>query len=848
MPKPSSRSALARYNAKRDFKRTAEPRGRPGPRRAGGLRFVVQKHDARRLHYDLRLELGGVFKSWAVTRGPSLDPGDKRLAVEVEDHPLDYGRFEGTIPEGEYGGGTVQLWDRGTWTPSDDDPAAALKRGKLEFALEGERLAGGWVLVRMRPRGGKERRVNWLLIKRDDASARAGDGDRLLAVDRSIASGRRMAEIAAGAATPKPGPRSSGRRHGAPPAMPAFVAPQLCTPVDRPPEAAGWGHEIKFDGYRMLLRVAGGRARLSTRSGLDWTRKFVAIAHAAAALPDAMVDGEIVALDRDGTPDFAALQAAISERRTDALTFFAFDLLWLDGEDLRAQTLAARKRRLRGLLARGDAANLRYVEHFESAGEAVLSSACRLALEGIVSKRLDAPYRSGRTKSWTKAKCRAGHEVVVGAWAESAGRLRSLLVGVHRGRHFVYVGRVGTGYSSAVATGLVKQLRGLARKTSPFTGENAPRGDATIHWVHPRLVAEIEFGGWTGAGMVRQAAFKGVRRDKPADAVEAETPVRAADVAVAAPAPRPRRAATAEVMGVPISNPHKVLWPSHDGEPAHTKIELARYYESIGAWMLPHIEGRPCSIVRAPDGIDGPRFFQRHAMAGTSSLLKLVRIAGDRKPYLGVDRIEALAALAQAAAIEIHPSNCAPGRPEQPGRLVFDLDPAPDVAFGKVIEAAREIRQRLDSLGLHAFCRTSGGKGLHVVTPVSADGLRWSDAKTFARELCARMAEDSPERFVVTMSKAARRGRIFLDYLRNDRLSTAIAPMSLRARPGATVAMPVAWRALERRFEPGRFNIRTAAKLLEKRDPWSDYAAAQASLRGAVEKLVSHSGRRRSRS
>ena len=849
----SAKSRLAKYRAKRDFAKTSEPAGKKAGPSSSKLRFVIQRHDATRLHYDFRLELDGVFKSWAVTRGPSLDPHDKRLAVEVEDHPLDYGDFEGTIPKGQYGGGTVQLWDRGYWIP-EGDPHDGLKRGDLKFSLEGERLQGGWVLVRMKNdrMGGK--RTNWLLIKHRDDAAREGDGDALLKDPKSIASGRSLDAIAAGkgkAPTPfitrKPtaagavwGSKSVKKpaKSSTTTAMPRFIEPQLCKLVERATSEPGWAHEVKFDGYRMQLRVENGDAQLRTRKGLDWTAKFAGIAEAASALPDCLLDGEVVALDKHGAPDFAALQAALSDHKTDELIFFAFDLLFIEGDDLRELPLRDRKARLKALLAKSKLPpTLRYVDHFETAGDAVLQSACRMHLEGIVSKRLDAPYKSGRGMDWTKAKCRGGHEVVIGGWTSEGGRLRSLLAGVHRGKKLVYVGRVGTGFAAETVRRVLPRLKEVESKTSPFAAGASPPKEANMHWARPDLVAEIEFAGWTGAGMVRQAAFKGLREDKPADEVEAEKPAKAAKTKVARPEPKAAGGAVV-VMGVSISNPDKPLWPDED--PPVTKGDLARYYEAVGDWMIDHIKGRPCSIVRTPDGIGGEKFFQRHAMPGSSNLLELVTVSGDRKPYLQIDRVEGLAAVAQLGAVELHPWNCQPGDPDLPGRLVFDLDPAPDVPFGRVIEAAVELRKRLESFGLTGFCKTTGGKGLHVVTALAPDKKSpdWSAAKTFAQEVCRRLAADQPDRFIMTMAKKDRGGRIFLDYLRNDRMATAVAPLSPRAREGATVSMPVDWPQVRAGLDPKKFTVRTAPALLRKNRPWKDYAKSAKPLRQAIEQLL----------
>ncbi|MDB5454985.1 MAG: ligase, partial [Caulobacter sp.] len=867
---------LAAYRAKRDFKTTAEPSGDRAVAPAPRARFVIQKHAATRLHYDFRLEVDGVLKSWAVTRGPSLDPADKRLAVEVEDHPLDYGDFEGTIPKGQYGGGTVQLWDRGYWAPEPgfEDLAKALKKGELKFVLEGERLHGSWVLVRMaRDRdsknGGGGKRNNWLLIKHKDAAARPGDGEALLKEDRSVASGRSMAQIEAGeGAGPEPfilrrkgeadavwtsrtaAQRAAGQKEALETAkaqlfspapakaaaskskaatvksLPAFVEPQLCKSLDRPPAGPGWAHEIKFDGYRVQLRIAGGKATLRTRKGLDWSGKFPAIIAAARGLPDAILDGEVVALDAAGQPDFAGLQAALSEEATDDLIFFVFDLLFEDDQDLRPLPLRQRKARLKAMLdAAGERPNLRYVDHFETAGDAVLLSACKLELEGVISKRLDAPYRSGRSDTWTKAKCRAGHEVVIGGYTTTGSAFRSLIAGVMRDGKLVHVGRIGTGFGKDKVGRLLPRLKALETDASPFEGKAAPRKAANMHWVKPQLVAEIEYAGFTGDGSIRQASFKGLREDKPAEEVVAETPAPAESVELATPTPRaaPAKTLTAKgsavVMDVPLSKPDKALWPDGgDGAPV-TKLDLAQYFEAVADWMLPHLKGRPCSLIRVPDGIDGERFFQRHAMRGMSSLIDLVTVSGDHQPYVQIDRREALAAAAQIGAAELHPWNCQPGDPEVAGRLVFDLDPAPELGFEAVIEAAREVRDRLEDLGLTPFCKTTGGKGLHVVTPLS-DKVAWPAAKAFAKEVCARMAADAPDRYLISMAKKDRADRIFLDYLRNDRMSTAVAVLSPRARPGAPVSMPLTWTQVKAGLDPHRFTIRTAPALLAKTTAW----------------------------
>ena len=866
---------LAKYQEMRNFARTAEPSGKDAkvvPSKA--LRFVIQKHAASHLHFDLRLEYEGTFRSWAVPKGPSLAPKERRLAMEVEDHPLDYGDFEGTIPKGQYGGGTVMLWDRGFWAPEKgfEKIGAALAKGELKFVMEGERMHGSFVLVRTK-RDSKGR-ASWILIKHRDEAAVEDNAGGPSESDRSVASGRTMEEIAQGAgASPTPFMTAKAGEAGAVwrsnraedealprtaraaseaktkpkaktvDALPGFIEPQLCRLLDKPPVGAAWAHEIKFDGYRMQLRTQGGKATLLTRKGLDWSARYPEIAKAGAALPDGIIDGEVVALDHTGAPDFAALQAAVADRTTKNLVFYAFDYLFAGLEDLRDLQLRDRKARLERLLAKGPT-NIRYVDHFITAGDAVLLSACRMDLEGIVSKNLNAPYRSGKGDDWTKSKCRAGHEVVIGGWTTTGAAFRSLIAGVNKDGELIHVGRIGTGFGKGKVESLLPKLKALEIEKSPFSGKGAPRKAADIHWVKPALVAEIEYAGFTADGQIRQAAFKGLREDKPAGEVEAETPasptstplskLRPSTVHVSSVAAK----SSAVILGVTLSNASKALWPDANDDKPVTKLDLAQYYEAVGGWMIDHIRGRPCSMIRMPDGIQGDQqFFQRHSGKGQSALISEVEVWGDRKPYLQFDRVEALVAAAQVGALELHPWNCEPFSPEQPGRLVFDLDPAPDVAFEAVIESAREVRDRLQDLGLVSFCKTTGGKGLHVVTPLDGQGVDWSTAKAFARDVCKVMAADAPDRYLITMAKKDRTGRIFLDYLRNDRMATAVSPLSPRGRSGAPISMPLNWGQVKRGLDPAKFTLRTAPNLVRKMTAWDDYCDGERPLAAAIRRL-----------
>ncbi len=859
-----AKGELKTYQAKRRFGETPEPKGKKGKARKAGGAYLIQRHAATRLHWDFRIEVDGVLKSWAVTKAPSRDPSVKRLAVEVEDHPLDYGGFEGTIPSGNYGAGTVQMWDRGTWEPQHPETLSDdWARGSIKMTLAGERLQGGWALVRLKSdRGKPSKRANWLLIKEKDEHAVPGEGDANLEIDASVTTGRSLAEIAEGkrqwtSSKPvakkgpkKPEPRAREAKLAKPP---AFTPIQLCKVADHPPGGAGWAHEIKFDGYRVQIATGGGEARVYTRRGHDWSAKFPELAADAAVWPDGVVDGEVCALDADHMPNFSALQAAIADGKTADLVYFAFDLLAEGTEDLRGLPLSHRKARLQAHLDRVPKAagkRVRYVDHFATTGQAVLDSACRMDLEGVISKKLDAPYVAGRSSTWLKSKCRGGDEVVIGGWSSEGGtRFRSLLVGVREEGGLRSLGRVGTGYSAAVMKTLMPALKKAASDDNPFAGKGAPRGGKDVHWLKPVLVAEIAHGGYTESGTLRHAAFKGLREDKPAAEVteRPQAPAKTGKTAGAPglhvpgePAPKAGKKVRLIVSGVAISNPDKVLWRAHDGAPAITKADLVRYYEMAAERILPHVHDRPTSIIRAPDGITGQKFFQRHAMPGSNPRLRLIDVH-ERAPYVAVADVGGLVAIGQSGGLELHPWGCAPDDPETPEQITFDLDPDEGLDFADVIVAAKVMKQELEALGLNPFVKTTGGKGLHVVVPIRSDArsrIEWDQCKAFAKAVSERVRAAQPDRFTTTLAKKARGGKIFLDYLRNGRMATAVAPWSPRARPGAGIAFPLSWGQVKTGLDPRAFTLLDAPTLLKKPDPWSDFRAGAVSLRPVLKKVL----------
>ena len=782
---------LATYNAKRDFTRTSEPRGEIAPE--PGHRFVVQKHAATRLHWDLRLEVDGVFKSWAVTRGPSLDPEEKRLAVRTEDHPLSYGDFEGTIPEGEYGGGTVMLWDKGSWRPVPGKSAKDLDKGHLHFILDGDRMKGEWLLVRMKPRP-KEKNENWLLRK--VADGQAGGGDML--VDQaltSVTTGRSMDEITRG----RPGRRQKAKspKSGKPP---RFRRPQLATLTDHVPAGSGWIHEVKYDGYRCLLAIGGGEARAYTRTGLDWSDRFAEIVAEARAIPvkSALIDGEIVWLDKAGRPDFSGLQDSLKHGKG-GLILFAFDLLERDGADLTGLPNIVRKERLAELIGDRKGA-IQYAEHIVGAGEKLFEAMCAAGYEGIVSKQADGRYESRRTQRWLKVKCINRSEFVIIGWTPSTSRtrsLRSLLLAVNDADGLRYAGRVGTGFGGDTIRDLEARLAPLARNTAPVV---VPKGLGRVNWVRPELVAEVAFAEFTGEGVVRHASFIGLREDKPVEEVAPETPQPVEDK----PAP----------SAITISNRDRVIFP----EAGITKGELADYYARIAPLMLPWLAQRPISLVRCPQGRARKCFFQKHDAGSFGEAVHHVEIKekdGSSEPYLYVLDADGVRACVQMGTIEFHGWGSRIDNLECPDRLIFDLDPDEGLDFGDVIKAATDIKRHLADMGLASFPLLSGGKGVHVVVPLLPE-VAWPGVKDFAQRFATAMAQAEPDRFTATMSKARRKGRIFIDWLRNQRGATAIMPYAVRARPGAPVAAPVAWSELEGFKKADNFTMRDIALLQER--------------------------------
>ena len=913
--------ALERYREKRNFKITSEPRGRVASRPHRDLSFVIQKHAASHLHYDFRLELNGVLLSWAVPKGPSLDPADKRLAMHVEDHPIEYGSFEGIIPAKQYGGGTVLLWDRGTWIPKGD-PVAGYTKGHLKFELDGEKLKGGWTLVKTHGSkyGGKSGDKAWLLIKENDSFAQRGADARIVDdAPESVLSGRSLEDIAeqrehiwhsnksvaanvrAGAVSKaKSSPVKSRKNAGGVSAivgarvakLPTSLSPMLAMLVDAIPTSDEWLHEIKFDGYRMLCRIDKGKVTLFSRNGKEWTAALNRIAEAVGelGLESAWLDGEVAIVDDRGRTSFQALQNALADPKGERLVYFVFDLLYLDGFDLQGVALSDRKRLLRTLIPK-TAGQVRFSVDVPGSGAEFFKQACALGLEGAVSKRADSTYRGGtRTRDWIKVKCAQRQEMVIGGFTDPQGSrsgFGALLLGVYEtDGKLRYSGKVGTGFNDKILASLRRKLDGLSQSLSPFV--NPPRGFEAkgVHWVKPQLVAEIAFTEWTQDGTLRHPSFQGLREDKNAAEVVRERPVHETGTksanAVSEPAkeatkpkkttepketttkppkraPKPSRPASPKALGgdfaktksaaessdtiagVKLSHPEKLLYP----EAKLAKRDLARYYESIGEWILPHVTDRPLSLVRCPDGWSGECFYQKHESKSVNPAVTRIVVpeGGGKATYMAANSVSALVALTQWGVLELHPWGSRKPRLDRPDRLIFDFDPDDAVSWDELVSAVGVLRTLLGDLGLTGFLKTTGGKGLHVVLPIRAT-LDWDQAKGFAKAVADLMARTFPDRFLAVMSKSRRKGKIFIDYLRNASGATAIAPYSLRARANAPVATPIGWDELSKDVRFDHFNLRTVPTRLSalKSDPWADFLELRQSISKAMFKRVGYEG------
>jgi len=862
----ASTDPLLAYKKKRDFALTPEPTGAVA-RKKSVLSFVIQKHAARSLHYDFRLELDGTLKSWAIPKGPSLDPTQKRLAVQVEDHPLSYAGFEGVIPPKQYGAGTVIVWDRGTWEPVGD-PRAGYRAGKLKFQLHGEKLKGGWTLVRMRS-DADSRQEPWLLIKERDAEAKPASDfsvvdalpDSVLAASASRRAGKKKA-AAAKAVLPK-APAKSARQtkaRGTPreagtaiapgalvgakrAAVPLTLSPQLATLVDRAPEEDDWIYEIKYDGYRILARIDKADVRLFTRNGHDWTAKLRGLAAALKGLKlsPGWLDGEIVVLGNNGTPDFGALQNAFNDARTEQIQYFVFDLPFYAGFDLREVGLSERRALLASLLRESSSEQIKFSEDFKAKGCDVLHHACRLGLEGVIGKRRDSAYVSRRSANWIKLKCTQRQEFVVVGYTEPQGTrtgIGALLLGTHdQAGKLRYAGRVGTGFDTNTLTGLKKQLSRLAVGKTPLFEK--PR-DAQGSWVKPKLVAEVSFAEWTNDGKVRHAVFHGLRTDKPATVITRESAADAPDTAARArddtPAPDKRKAADpAEIGGVRITHPDRIIDPST----GLTKLDLVNYYAQVAKRILPHLVRRPVSLLRAPAGIQHQLFVQKHGDTLKIPGLKELDPAFDPEhpPLLEIDSLKALIGAAQMNVVEFHTWNATTRSIEKPDRMIFDLDPAEGLTWPLMLEAAQLVRTFLDELGLQSFLKTSGGKGLHVVVPLTSRD-NWETVKEFSKQVVQHIATVVPARFVSKSGPRNRLGKVFIDYLRNGRGASTVAAFSARARPGMGVSMPCSWKELPSLTGGAQWTIVNAHERLEAgADPWAGYAKTRQTLTKAMRKL-----------
>ncbi|TVT91046.1 DNA ligase D [Pseudomonas sp. RGB] len=826
---------LSEYNRKRDFGITAEPAGSApaGKRKASALSFVIQKHDARNLHYDFRLELDGVLKSWAVPKGPSLDPTQKRLAVHVEDHPLSYGNFEGNIPAGQYGAGDVIVWDRGVWQPHED-PHKAYAAGKLKFTLVGEKLSGDWALVRTRLKGSGDKE-QWLLIKEKDQQARpSNDYDIVEAEPKSV-----LSDASVGKSRPPAKRQKASAAKKAPvakraEALPEQFAPQLATLVDRAPEG-DWQYEIKFDGYRMLARIRDGEVRLFTRNGNDWTDRLPRQVKALQTLKlkDSWLDGEVVSLNGEGLPDFQALQNAFDIGRSLDIVYYLFDAPFLDGQDQRSAPVQERRAALKAALSASRSKLLRFSEAFAANQRDIFESACDLALEGVIGKRVGSPYVSSRNADWIKLKCRLRQEFVIIGYTRPQGSrsgFGALLLAVNDDSGLVYAGRVGTGFDQASLKAIYAQLTALERKTSPLHKPLTSAQARGVHWVEPQLVGEVNFAEWTREGVVRQASFIALRTDKPVAQIIHELPRKATSVTKAAPK------AKKVSSGVTITHPDRVI----DKQSGTQKQQLADFYQGISAWILPFLQHRPVSLLRAPEGIEGEQFFQKHSERLAIPNIKQLDPALDpgHARLLEIDTADALIGAVQMGTVELHTWGATVDKIETPDLFVLDLDPDPALPWKAMLEAAQLTLSVLDEIGLQAFVKTSGGKGLHLVVPLARrDG--WDSVKAFAKAIAQFMAAQLPERFTATSGPKNRIGKIFIDYLRNARGASTVAAYSVRARPGLPVSVPVSREELNGLRGAQQWTVANLPERLDKlkADPWAGYANRQKITKKMWDKL-----------
>lgn len=868
---------LARYRSMRNFKVTSEPSGKESDRTSPGrLPFCVQKHAASHLHYDFRLGWNGVLKSWAIAKGPSYFTGDKRLAVQVEDHPLEYGGFEGIIPKGQYGGGTVMLWDQGTWEPQPGytDVDAGLRDGSLKFILHGTKLQGKWALIRMGRKWAKEKKPNWLLIKEHDEFERKQNETPITESEPdSVVTGRSIEEIAhhedhvwnskdtrsgdkawfrkeAKSTTKRTSSSIQPRIQRTPKEkQPEFLPPQLASMGEVPPSGPGWLHELKLDGYRIQARKNGDRVEMLTRKGLNWTHRMRTTAKEIAklAVDQATLDGELVVLKPNGTTSFADLQSSLQEGAEHTVTYFAFDLLHVEGRNTRDLPLKERKSLLGDVLIGANQDLLRLSEHIETEdARALLQKACKLQAEGLVSKNANGRYLSGRSNDWIKTKCLHEQEFVVGGYTLPTNHIRgvgALLLGYYDRGQLIYAGRTGTGFNHKTHKMVRDRLEDLAQKKSPFISLPGDAKKGAL-WVKPEMVAQVRFATWTADNLIRQAAFLGLREDKPAKEVareEPETSIKPKHTrrplqdrhAVEDPAGKPGRrkdSKPSQPAPIRLTHPQKML----DETSGMTKQILADYYWTIAEWMLPQIEGRPVSLVRCPEGAGKPCFFQKHVNSMLPKGIGSVDIAdknGKVEPYITLSTAEALAGLAQLGVLEVHPWGSRNEDLEHPDRLIFDLDPDENLEWSRVVDAAFELRKDLKKLKLESFVKTTGGKGLHLVAPIQAEHT-WAEVKEFARKFVIGMERNAPQRYLTKMTKAARQGKIYLDYLRNERGATSVAAYSPRARVGATVSMPLHWTELQKSEERPIFHVTDLAEWMPrlKRDPWKDLSKVQQRL------------------